>query len=97
MPLSNSELAAEVFQLLRSAKLERNDEEIEKAADLARIEVPPLSSAATPRFEAYFAIATLGRALRNREEKTAIAERLQHALILTRRWIESTGRDSSAF
>jgi len=42
--------------------------------------------------EARFAIATLGKALRNQKEKMAIAERLEHALSLTRGWIESTGR-----
>ena len=96
MALSEPELATEVLKLLLSAKLERRDESVEKAADLARIDVPALSSAATPRFEAYFAIATLGKALRNREEKTAIAERLEHALSLTRRWIELAEQNTSA-
>ena len=91
MPLSNVNLAAEVLDILRSAKRERKDEAVEKAASLARMDVPGTLSGITPRFEAYFANATLETALKNRENADSIERRLKLALALATRWVESTG------
>ena len=54
MSTPKADLAVSVLALLQLAKLARDDEMLQQASDLARIETPGALSGLTPRFEAYF-------------------------------------------
>jgi len=87
MSTSKTDLAVSVLALLQSAKLTRDDEMLQQASDLARIETPGVLAGITPRFEAYFAIATLIRSLSTREDRASINRRFEHARSLTAAWV----------
>lgn len=82
-------LAAEVLALLRSAPLIRRDETLGEAARRSIVSAPRHLEALTPRFEAYFAIATLARALTNRESRDLIERRFALAVLLTETWLKA--------
>ena len=46
------DIAVKVLTLLKSARLARDDEALQKAADLAKVATPMSLSEITPRFEA---------------------------------------------
>ena len=88
MPPHQDKLAAKVLSLLKSAKLARDDKALQEAAELARMVAPDKLSSLTPRFESYFAMATLVTALRHREDSDTIGRRFEHAVSLTTVWAE---------
>ena len=88
MSTPKTDLAVSVLALLRSAKLTRDDEVLQQASDLARIEAPGALAGVTPRFEAYVAIATLIRSLSLREDRDSIDCRFAHAVSLTAAWVQ---------
>lgn len=89
------DLAVKVLALLESAKLARDDQNLHAAADLSVVVAPEKLSQVTPRFEAYFAIATLITALRFKEDSSPIDRRFAHAVFLTKIWAGSDGRDAA--
>ena len=83
--LDDEDVASQVWDILASAS--SNDElELQQAAELARVDTPDILRKLTPRFEAYFAIATLVRSLAMREEQGTIERRRQHAIDLVQVW-----------
>ena len=88
MSAAQDKLAVKVFSQLKSAKLSRDDENLREAAELAKMVAPAKLFELTPRFEAYFAIATLVTALRHREDNETIDRRFAHAVSLTKTWAE---------
>jgi len=88
--VSEVALADEVLELLRSSKLDRKDEAVSKAATLSRVDAPASIAGMTPRFEAFFAIATLEKALKNREDVNSIRMRHEFALLLAGKWLQAT-------
>jgi len=82
-------LAIKVLALLNSASLVRDNEALQQAADLARTVAPGTLNELTPRFEAYFAIATLITSLRHREDRDSIERRFAHAVSLTKIWADA--------
>lgn len=87
--MSEVELADKVLALLRSSELDRKDEAISNAVALARVDAPATIAGMTPRFEAFFAIATLEKALRNREDASSIRMRYDFALLLASKWLQA--------
>ena len=88
MPHGQDKLAVKVISLLKCAKPARDDEALLEAVDVAKVAAPEKLSDLTPRFEAYFAIATLVTALRHREDRDSIGRRFAHAVSLTKTWAE---------
>ncbi|MBR1155243.1 hypothetical protein [Bradyrhizobium sp. JYMT SZCCT0428] len=88
MAPSQAELAVKVLSLLKSAKLARDDKALQQAADLTKLVAPAKLSELTPRFEAYFAIATLVTALRYREDSNTLDRRFAHAVSLSTMWVQ---------
>jgi hypothetical protein len=89
MPPDQDNLAVKVLALLNSANLVRDDEALHQAADLARLVAPGTLAELTPRFEAYFAIATLIASLRHREDRDSIDRRFALAVLLTETWADA--------
>lgn len=85
-------LAAEVLALLNSAQLIRRDDALGEAARRSIVSAPQHLQALTPRFEAYFAIATLVRALANRESRDLIDRRFALAVLLAETWVKAPVR-----
>ena len=90
MPPGQDNLAIKVLALLNSTSLVRDDEALQQAADLARTVAPGTLAELTPRFEAYFAIATLITSLRHREDRDSIERRFAHAVSLTKIWADAS-------
>jgi hypothetical protein len=87
---SDRELATEVLTLLQSAKLVRDDGALQKAMEISSISVPSFAADLTPRFEAYFAISVLMRAIRQQESHEAIARRFAQAVALANAWLQAS-------
>ncbi|MGH6707433.1 MAG: hypothetical protein ACREEK_00550 [Bradyrhizobium sp.] len=95
MPPGQDNLAIKVLALLNSANLVRDNEDLQQAADLARTVAQATLAELTPKFEAYFAIATLITSLRHREDRDSIDRRFTHALSLTKKWADAGSNNGS--
>jgi hypothetical protein len=88
MTASQNNAATEVLALLKAAKLSRDHAALQQAVELARVPTPQILSQLTPRFDAYFAISTLVKSLKRREDTDSVNRRFEHALSLTKVWAE---------
>lgn len=86
-------VAFQVREILASATYD--ELLIQEAADLARVDTPDILRKITPRFEAYFAVAALLRAILLREDRDMIERRRVHAIELVDVWATNLQPDAT--